>query len=78
MPDYQLYLDSQNRYTYHKKDNTPTHFYRYLSFEDVVYGVGENAKSVGDALKIRSKVIWYQHGYHEVQLETILTDWQQQ
>ena len=73
MKDYQLYLTPENSYTYDQISNRPTHFYRYLVFDDVKSNTG---MVLQDALKLKSKVIWYKNGYHEIELDTILADFQ--
>lgn len=78
MQAYQLYQDNQKRYTYVKEWNTPTRFYRYIVFEDVLYGTPSSRNILENAIKIRTKVIWMDHGYHELELQTILTDWKKQ
>lgn len=79
MNQYRLYLTPNNEYTYNSWNwNTKTYFYRYITFEDVKYSSwGVNITQTW-ALKMISKVIWYNYWYHEVSLDTILTDWQRQ
>lgn len=79
MNQYRLYLTPNNEYTYNSwSTNTKTYFYRYVTFEDVKYSSwGVNITQTW-ALKMISKVIWYNYWYHEVSLDTILTDWQRQ
>jgi hypothetical protein len=71
MLDYKLYLDEKQRYTFEAIDNKNTYFYKYITTQKVedINGVIENA------LKVTSKVIWYQRGYHEFELNTIIADW---
>lgn len=79
MEGYQLCLDSQKLYTYDcRTSNTPTYFYRYITFEDVTYVENGDTKKLENALKLTSKVIWYNRWYHEIQLDTILTDFLRQ
>jgi hypothetical protein len=72
MQDYRLCLDWKKRYTYDCNWwNQKTKFYRYLKVDKV-----ENKDWVIDnALKITSKVIWYQNSYHQLEISTIITDW---
>jgi hypothetical protein len=42
-------------------------------FDDVKSNTG---MLVNDALKLKSKVIWYKNGYHEIELDTVLTHFQ--
>jgi len=78
MQNSKLYLDSLNRYTYNSgSTNKPTYFYRYVKFDDVVYNSWWTI-TIDEALKLTSKVIWYNNWYHEVELKTVLTDWQRQ
>lgn len=76
MNNYRLCLDSQNRYTYDCSTwNLKSYFYRYIKFDDVEYN-SWTLQKIDDALKLTSKVIWYNNWYHEVELKTIITDWQ--
>lgn len=73
MLSYQLYLTPDNIYTYDASaSNTPTHFYRYVTFSDVTTSSGVEP----EALKVTSKVIWYKNGYHEIQLDTVIAHFQ--
>lgn len=73
MKNYQLFLTPENTYTYdNRPPNTPTHFYRYVTFSDVITPTGAEP----EALKVTAKVIWYKNGYHEIQLDTLLTHFQ--
>lgn len=75
MENYRLFLNSDWYYTYNNAtSNTKTNFYRYVKFEDIE----ENSTIIPWALKVISKVIWYEKWYHEVRIDTILTDWQKQ
>lgn len=79
MENYRLCLDSENRYTYDcSSHNRKTYFYRYIKFEDVIYNDSWTNKYISWALKLISKVIWYNRGYHEIELKTILTDYLRQ
>lgn len=79
MNQYRLYLTPNNEYTYNSWNwNTKTYFYRYITFEDVKYSSWWVNITQTWALKMISKVIWYNYWYHEVSLDTILTDWQRQ
>lgn len=72
MSNYRLYLDENNNYTYENTWNKPTIFYRYVVFDNLY----EWGKYLTWALKITSKVIWYSKWYHEIKLDSIITDWQ--
>lgn len=79
MEAYRLCLDAENKYTHFcPTGSKKTYFYRYLKFDPVVYNSGSSVYVENDALKVKSKVIWYNRGYHEIELDTILTDWQRQ
>ena len=79
MKDYQLCLNQEKLYTYNcHTSHTPTPFYRYIIFDDVSYEENGETKYLENALKLTTKVIWYKSGYHEVQLDTILTDFLRQ
>ena len=78
MSNYRLYLTPDNTYTYSSNWNTKTYFYRYVKFDDVTYDSGWVMVTQSWALKLKSKVIWYNYWYHEVSLDTIITDWQRQ
>jgi len=71
MSDYRLYLTPEKIYTYESSWNTSTYFYRYVKFDDLK---DENSNYIIWALKLTSKVIWYSRGYHEIKLDTIITD----
>jgi Tfp pilus assembly protein PilV len=71
MSDYKLYLDTDKRYTFDSVGNQETVFYRYISTHKV-----EDANGViNNALKVKSKVIWFQRGYHEFEVNTVIADW---
>jgi hypothetical protein len=73
MTKYRLCIDSNWIYTYDCTTswNIKTHFYRYIKIDKV-----ENKDWViNNALKVKSKVIWYQWWYHELEINTIITDW---
>lgn len=79
MKNYKLCLNSNNNYTYDcSLNNKETYFYRYIKFDEVVYKSGSTDFVVPDALKLTSKAIWYNKWYHEVELKTIITDFQRQ
>lgn len=79
MENYRLCINDENIYTYDcSGDNKKTYFYRYLKFDDVEYNTSTWVSIVQDALKLTSKVIWYSRWYHEVEIKTILTDFQKQ
>ena len=79
MKEYQLCFNSQKMYTYDcRTSNPPTYFYRYVTFEDVTYVENGETKKLENALKLTSKVICYNRWYHEIQLDTILTDFLRQ
>lgn len=70
MQNYKLYLDWDNYYNY---DNTwtGTIFYRYLYLEELK---DWSWVVILDAIKVKSKVIWYSKWYHEFEINTILAD----
>lgn len=79
MRQYKLCLNSFNIYTYNcNSENKETYFYRYLKFDDVTYSNSWSEVAMGDALKLTSKVIWYNRWYHEVQIDSIITDFLRQ
>lgn len=73
MKNYKLCLDSNNRYTYNCTTtwNVETFFYRYLKVDEVKSA----SWVINNALKLKSKVIWYKKWYNEFELNTIITDW---
>jgi len=75
MKDYQLYRDPEGVYTYISSGNTPTYFYRFLEILPVEYSEGWATKVIPNAFRIISKVIWYKRGYHQMEIDTIVTDW---
>lgn len=66
MQNYRLCL-YDNVYTYDctSSDAISTPFYRYLKIES----------RWNDRLLLSSKVIWYSRGYHEFEVQTLITDW---
>lgn len=77
MQNYRLCLNGENLYTYDcSSSNKKTIFYRYIKFDDVKYKSWALTVTEKDALKVKSKVIWYHKWYHQVELNTIITDWQ--
>lgn len=78
MKKYQLCLTVQKMYTYDCEGNVPTSFYRYVYISDVTYSQSGVKKVIPDAMKVTVKVIWYSRGYHEIQMDTILTDFLRQ
>ncbi|MBW7954539.1 prepilin-type N-terminal cleavage/methylation domain-containing protein [Candidatus Gracilibacteria bacterium] len=75
MQNYKLCLNNNLIYTYVcVSQNKETHFYRYTIFKDIY----DNNTKIDDALKITTKVIWYKNGYHEIQLDSIITDFLRQ
>ncbi len=76
MQDYKLCLDSKDRYTYSCITwNTKTYFYRYLKLDELKYMSWWVENIIENAYKIISKVIWYNRGYHEIEINSIVTDW---
>ncbi|MDD5769507.1 MAG: prepilin-type N-terminal cleavage/methylation domain-containing protein [Candidatus Gracilibacteria bacterium] len=79
MNNYILCLDNENKYTYDcSGQNKKTYFYKYMKFDDVIYNSGGVNKIISGSLKLTSKVIWYNKGYHQIELKTILTDYLRQ
>lgn len=79
MEAYKLCIDSENKYTYNcNLPNKKTYFYRYVKFEDVIYSSWWTNVIIPDSIKLTSKVIWYNRGYHQIELKTILTDYLRQ
>ena len=78
MKNYRLCLDSENRYVYCDSTITthiPTKFYKYIEVSEVRTKdyVGDN-DVIENAMKIKSKVIWYIKWYHEYEINTIIAD----
>lgn len=79
MQNYVLCLNNKNQYTHNcSTSNKKTYFYRYLKFDDVKYNSWWTQIVLDDAIKLTSKVIWYNRWYHEVELKTILSDFLRQ
>lgn len=79
MENYRLCLDSENKYTYDCSSwNKKTYFYRYIKMDDLMYDNLWTNNYISWALKLTSKVIWYNRWYHEIELKTILTDYLRQ
>ena len=80
---YMLCLDSEGKYRgVNTSWNCPssrdkkTRFFKYLKIDEVKYSSWWSDYTIADALKIKSKVIWYMRWYHETEINTIITDWQ--
>ena len=72
MQEHELCLDTENRYVYCL--TTPwkeTKFFKYI----YVSQVGDANGVIENAMKIKSKVIWYAKWYHEFEVDTIIADW---
>jgi hypothetical protein len=79
MKQYNLCLNSSNTYTYDCNSlNKKTYFYRYIKFDEIKYNNSWTEVVMDNAIKVTSKVIWYNRWYHEVQLDTVLTDFLRQ
>ncbi len=79
MQNYRLCLNNKNQYTYDCSwENKKTFFYRYIKFDDVKYSSWWTDVIIKDALKLTSKVVWYSRWYHEVQLDSVLSDFLRQ
>lgn len=80
MNNYKLCLNDDKIYTYDCSTvNKQTYFYRYIKFDDVKYLDNSwKVVTLPNALKLTSKTIWYNRWYHDVELKTILTDFQRQ
>lgn len=76
MQNYRLCLDSEKKYTYNcSGGNEKTYFYRFLKVEPLEYMSWGLDYIEPDGLKITAKVIWYQRGYNDTDISTIVTDW---
>lgn len=71
MQDYRLYIDDKKHYTHDNLWNSNTVFYRFIEINELI---DWNWDIIEDALKIKSKVIWYSKWYHDFEINTILTD----
>lgn len=77
MWNYKLCLDSNNLYAYCNNitwTKKETIFYKYIYIDEVKYNDWTN-KTIDNAIKITSKVIWNSKGYHSTEINTILADW---
>lgn len=76
MTEYNLCIDSLNRYTYNcSTGSTKTKFYRYTSIEKIEYMDSWTLMEINNAFIVRSKVIWYMRWYHEFEVKSIVADW---
>ncbi len=75
MQQYRLCLDSEKRYTYDCASGKKTNFYRYLKVEPLVYMSWATEVTEADALRVTATVVWYQRGYNQTDISTIVTDW---
>lgn len=74
--DYKLCLDENKYYVYCSAtahpDSEETPFYKYI------YIANEDADGnllPSGAVRVVSKVVWLKRGYHEFDIQTIITDW---
>lgn len=75
MQNYKLCLTSDNIYTFDCSwTSIKTQFYKYIKIDKVEYNDWVNNKTIDDAFKVTSKVIWYMRWYHEFELNSIFTD----
>jgi len=76
MLNYNLCIDSQNRYIYDCKSlDLPTKFYKFISIDKVEYSDAWTTTQVENAFIVTSKVIWYIKWYHEFEVKSVIADW---
>lgn len=77
MMDYELCLDNDWKYVHNCwQDNKKSNFYRYVKFNELKYKNRDwEVIIIPNSYKLVSKVIWYKRWYHEIIIETILTDY---
>jgi hypothetical protein len=77
MLNYNLCLDSRNRYTYDciTSWNKKTIFYKYIEILPVQYMSGWIIENIDNSFLIRSKVIWNKKWYHNFEVKSIIADW---
>jgi len=73
MISYELCLTAEHLYTYDCTTSVPkwAKFWRYIRFSPVI---DDGWTQVQGAMRLTSKVIWYDTRYNEVSIDTILTD----
>lgn len=88
MDKYRLYLDENSLYTYCDSntsnndskeqiclDNSEkTYFYKYIKIEPVTYFENWEEKTIEDAFKLISKVVWIKKWYKEFEMTSVFTD----
>lgn len=74
MQNYKLCIDSEGIYTFDCNDNKETPFFKYIKIEKVKHSEWWTIKTIDDAFKVYSKVIWYSKWYNEFELNNIFTD----
>jgi len=74
--EYQLCLDSLNRYTYDctTTENIKTRFYKYINIEELEYDDWWT-EIINNAFIVKSKIIWKIRWNHEFEVKTIIADW---
>lgn len=75
MESYRICLNDESYYVYCSSwigDLKKTNIYKYLFVESLKDSDGN---IIEGALKLNSKVIWNQKGYHDYELKYIITDW---
>lgn len=76
MQDYRLYKTPEGVYTHEDSNsvgpNEETKFYRYVRFEPVQYGT--SPATINNALKVTSKVLWYDKKLYDFEVQTIIAD----
>ena len=77
MRNYNLCLDSKNRYTYNciTTWNKKTEFYKYISIEKVQFSSWWIIETIDNSFLLKSKVIWYKWWYHQFEVKSVIADW---
>lgn len=77
MESYRVCLSEDNIYTYDcSSNNELTPFYKYISVEEVKYKSWVTEKTIENALRVTSKVIWFKNKwYKEFYVTSIFTDY---
>jgi len=75
MAAYELCLTPENMYTHDCSTRVPwVKFWRYIVFTPVIDDTG----TIEGAMKLTSKVMWYDSKYNEIRIDTVLTDFLRQ
>ena len=76
MEYYRLCIDNDKKYIYCNGSTRlkPTRFYKYIDITQVSTKDDDTDIVINNAIKVKSKVIWYIKWYHEYEINTVIAD----